>query len=224
MENVTLADVVRRLGARIVGIAGPPGGGKSTLARATGADLGDALLVSTDDYYLSKDERRSRGMTFRGPPGSHDVAGLIALLDAVRSGRGPITVQRFSSELDDRGEPETHADVPGHLLLEGLILGYRGDGYVAILDRLDLFVFLDVDEETAKARRFAREAELRRHGGGFSEVQMQAFWDDVLQPAIDTWVRDAKLEADLVIRTGDHNEITSTETGNEAVMAALERR
>src|SRR5437588_11617626 len=120
----TPADVIREVGPHIVGIAGPPGGGKSTLARATAAELDDALVVSTDDYYLSKAERRERGLKFRGPPGSHDVAGLIRLLEAVRSGRGPITVQRFSPGLDDRLEPETFEDVPFHLLLEGLILGY----------------------------------------------------------------------------------------------------
>ena len=220
----TLADVIRRLDASIVGIAGPPGGGKSTLARATAASLGDALAVSTDDYYLSKEERRSRGMKFRGPPGSHDVAGLVALLDAVRSGRGPLTVRRFSSELDDRLEPETYEEVPRWFLLEGLILGYRGNGYGAILDRLDLFVFLDVDEETAKARRFAREAELRRHGGGFSEQEMQAFWDEVLQPAIEQWVRKARDESDLMIRVGKQNEIVSAKASNEAVLSALRPR
>jgi D-glycerate 3-kinase len=220
----TLADVVRAVGARVVGIAGPPGGGKSTLARATVASLPDALVVSTDDYYLSKAERRDRGMKFRGPPGSHDVAGLIGLLDAVRSGRWPITVRRFSSELDDRLEPETYENVPRYLLLEGLILGYRGDGYGEILDRLDLLVFLDVDEETAKARRFAREGELRKQGGGFSEEEMQQFWDEVLGPATKTWVRQAKEEADLVIQLGPDRNVISARTSSDSVMAALEPR
>lgn len=224
MENVTFADVVRRLGPKVVGLAGPPGAGKSTLARATAAELTDALVVSTDDYYLSKEQRRERGLTFRGPPGSHDVAGLIGLLEAVRSGRGPITVQRFSSDLDDRIEPERHEKAPGCLVLEGLILGCRLDGYARILELIDLLVFLDVDEETAKARRFARENELRAHGGGFTEEEMQQFWDEVLEPGVKTWVQDAKAGADLVIRLAEDGSIATAETWNAGVMDVLEHR
>jgi len=221
MKNVTLADVVRRAGARIVGIAGAPGSGKSTLARATASSLGGALVVSTDDYYLSKSSRERLGMRFRGPPGSHDVKALVAMLEAVRSGRGPITVQRFSSEQDDQLPPDVLDEVPSYLLLEGLILGYRGGDYGRILELLDLFVFLDVDEDVAKSRRFAREDELRKHGGGFTEQEMQDFWDEVLQPAVDTWVADARRLADLVIRVDSGDEILGAEARNEAVMAAL---
>lgn len=224
MQNVTLAEVVRRVGARIVGIAGPPGGGKSTVARATASQLGDSLVVSTDDYYLPKAERRARGMKFRGPPGSHDVGALVALLKAVRSGRGPIEVQRFSSDEDDRLPPQVLDHAPRHLLVEGMILGYRGGDYGRILELLDLFVYLDVDEETAKARRFAREDRLREHGSGFTEQEMQDFWDEVLQRAIDTWIKDAKRDADLVFRADEDGTITSAETSNAAVMQALEHR
>src|SRR5207302_1015412 len=125
-------------------------------------------------------------------------------------------------QLDDRLPPETYKDVPQYLVLEGLILGCRTDGYGKILELLDLLVFLDVDEETAKARRFEREAELRKHGGGFGEEEMQQFWDEVLEPGMRTWVQDAKARAELIITVGAGGEVTSAKTSNEAVMAARE--
>jgi uridine kinase len=219
-----LARVGRRLDAHIGGSGGPPGAGKATVAREVSALLEDALVVSLDDYYLSKSERMSRGLEWRGPPGSHDLAGLLEFLDRVREGRSPITVQRFSAEIDDRIEPITLRSVPSHVLLEGWVLGHRDDGYEEILDRLDLFVYFGVDLPTAKARRFAREAELREHGGGFSEHDMQRFWDEVLEPGMDRWVRAAREGADLVIEVNASNELVSARTTNDVVAAALEDR
>jgi uridine kinase len=220
----TLASVIRVVDAHLVGIAGPPGGGKSTFARSVADELGDALVVSLDDYYLSQKERHDHGLRWRGPPGSHDLVGLLELLDRIRNGSGPITVQRFSAEIDDRIEPTTLPSVPPHVLLEGWVLGHRDDGYEQILDRLDLFVFLDIDEKIARARRFARETRLREHGGGFSEDEMQRFWDEVLEPGMQRWVRTAREGADLVIEVNASDELLSARTTSEAVVSALEDR
>src|SRR5437867_2320519 len=133
---------VREREAHIVGIGGSPGAGKSTVARAVRNRLDDALVVSLDDYYLTKADRAARGFRFRGPPGSHDVRALVNLLDDMREGKSPVVVQRFSAEIDDRVDPVVVDRVPGVLIVEGMLLGYRGDGYDEILDRLDLFVFL----------------------------------------------------------------------------------
>lgn len=207
-------------GPRIVGIAGPPGGGKSTLARLVADEVG-ALVVSMDDYYLSKAERAARGLRWRGPPGSHDVAALLDVLDRIRASRGPLTMQRFSAENDDRVDPVTIGSPPAHAIVEGWVLGHRSDGYGEILDRLDLLVFFGVPLSTARARRFEREASLREAGGGFSEHEMQRFWDEVLAPGIDRWVRDAKESADLVIETDDTGALRSVSTSSASVLAVL---
>lgn len=213
-----LARVVER--CRIVGIAGPPGGGKSTLARQVADDV-DALVVSMDDYYLSKDERAARGLPWRGPPGSHEIAALLDVLDRIRAGKAPLTMQRFSAALDDRLAPVRIASVPTHAIVEGWVLGHRDDGYGEILDRLDLLVFFGVPIDTARTRRFEREASLRASGGGFSEADMQRFWDEVLAPGLDRWVRVARESADVVIETDDAGALRSVMTSSESVLALM---
>jgi len=218
------AHIIRTAGLRIVGLAGAPGSGKSTIANDVIRELGpNALLLSQDDFYYSKLERAERGFSWRGPPGSHDLPALIDVLDRIRDNKSPLIVPRYSPELDDRIEPKVVQEVPGHVLLEGWVMGHRSEGYEEILDRLDLLVFIDVDEAVAKLRRFAREAKLRSSGAGFSADEMRRFWKEVLEPGLSRWVSDAKADADLVIALDASGRLRSAHTKSAVVMAALGR-
>ena len=68
---------------KILGIAGPPGGGKSTVARAVVAELGDqARLVPMDGFHLAQAELVRLGRRDRmGAPDTFDAAGYAALLE-----------------------------------------------------------------------------------------------------------------------------------------------
>ena len=75
-------------GARsILGIAGPPGGGKSTLARLVVDALGDAaVLVPMDGFHLAQPELVRLGRRDRmGAPDTFDAAGYVALLARLRA-------------------------------------------------------------------------------------------------------------------------------------------
>lgn len=223
--SVPLAHVVSSSGSRVVGIAGAPGAGKSTIASEVVDLLRERghipLSISLDDYYLSKAERAEHGVAQRGPPGTHDVPGLVDALDRIAARERPITVKRFSHELDEQVGPLTLDDPPSHVLLEGWVLGHPADGYEQVLDRLDLLVFLDVDRATAKRRRYEREAALREQGGGFSEEGMDRFWHDVLAPGIELWVADARAQADLVIETHGDGRVRRVLTSSPLVDAAI---
>src|SRR4051812_50174950 len=74
--------LVERGGRRILGIAGPPGGGKSTVARAVVAALGAAAaLVPMDGFHLAQAQLVRLGRRDRmGAPDTFDALGYIALL------------------------------------------------------------------------------------------------------------------------------------------------
>lgn len=120
-----------------VGIAAPPGAGKSTLSRTlahllSGMDI-PACVVSLDDYYLPLEDRQELAdrihplFQTRGVPGTHDFDRLIRDLDRLRTGdidglRMPV----FDKSRDDRS-PESKwpfiAVTPGLLILEGWLIG-----------------------------------------------------------------------------------------------------
>lgn len=70
---------------RVLGIAGPPGAGKSTLADALAAGLAalghDVVVVPMDGFHLAQAELERLGRADRkGAPDTFDAAGFVALL------------------------------------------------------------------------------------------------------------------------------------------------
>ncbi|MBU3076679.1 kinase [Sphingomonas sp. XMGL2] len=121
----------------LVGINGPQGSGKSTACLFLEALLHGqhGLRVATlglDDLYLTRAERHelARGvhplLATRGVPGTHDVALGEAVITALLSGHGAVSVPRFDKAIDDRA-PEAEwpaVEAPLDVLLfEGWCIG-----------------------------------------------------------------------------------------------------
>jgi pantothenate kinase len=101
-------DRARTLAARgrraLLGIAGPPGGGKSTLAQAVVAELGDrARLVGMDGFHLAQEELIRLGRRDRmGALETFDGAGYVALLRRLRDATEPVVyAPEFRREIEE---------------------------------------------------------------------------------------------------------------------------
>jgi pantothenate kinase len=82
----------RRRGSRVLlGIAGEPGGGKSTLAAALAEALGDAAVAPMDGFHLANAELERLGRADRkGALDTFDGLGYVALLERLRAGRDEV--------------------------------------------------------------------------------------------------------------------------------------
>src|SRR3954453_6838928 len=95
--------LTERGGRRILGIAGPPGGGKSTGARAVVAALGaDARLGPMDGFHLAQAELVRLGRRDRmGAPDTFDAAGYAALLTRLRGDEAVVYAPEFRREIEE---------------------------------------------------------------------------------------------------------------------------
>lgn len=152
MSNPTLTDQVTafflsvpRTKPLLVGITGPQGCGKSTLADAVVSRLNEvglrSVAVSIDDFYLTNAEQQALAsrhpnnpyLKHRGYPGTHDVALGATVLDALttRVDGSVHTPVYDKGARDGRGDraPATKArQVQSPLdivLFEGWMLGFR---------------------------------------------------------------------------------------------------
>jgi pantothenate kinase len=161
----------------LLGIAGPPGAGKSTLARAVADALGErAALVGMDGFHLAQAELVRLGRRDRmGALDTFDGAGYVALLRRLRTaGDEVVYAPEFRREIEEpiNAAVAVPPDVP-LVITEGNYLLVDDGPWAEIRDLLDEAWYVVRDEETrlrlliarhiafGKAPDFAREWVMR---------------------------------------------------------------
>ncbi|MFD9476024.1 MULTISPECIES: nucleoside/nucleotide kinase family protein [Streptomyces] len=151
---------------RVLGIAGPPGAGKSTLAARLADALGPerAVVVPMDGFHLAQAELDRLGRADRkGAPDTFDAAGYVALLRRLRAPHGPtVYVPAFDRALE---EPIAGSiPVPPHVPLvitEGNYLLHDAGEWASVRPLLDEAWYLAPAEDLRLERLIDRHV---RHG------------------------------------------------------------
>jgi uridine kinase len=142
--------------ARIVGIAGGSGSGKSWLARFLKAKLGaSAAIISQDWYYKDQSAAgaaKEKELNFDHPR-AFETGLLIGHLDQLRRGLR-VETPRYDFAAHARSPRRVPLDPAPVVILEGLFVLHQKP----ILKRLDHSIFVDVPADVRLLRRLRRDA------------------------------------------------------------------
>ncbi|MFG1676548.1 nucleoside/nucleotide kinase family protein [Micromonospora sp. NPDC049282] len=201
-ELVARARALAEDGPRqLLGIAGAPGVGKSTLAERVVAEVGPtARLVPMDGFHLAGSALARLGRAARkGAPDTFDVNGFVATLRRLRRLEPTsVWVPEFRRDLE---EPVAGAiEVPPAVRLvvtEGNYLLLRDDPWEEVRSLLHQAWFLDLDAELRLRRLTARH---ETHGKSPEQARAWALGSDEENARL---VAGTAAHADLVVRLAD---------------------
>jgi pantothenate kinase len=148
----------------IVGIAGPPGAGKSTLAEGIAAALGpDAVVVPMDGFHLANAVLQRLGLAERkGAPETFDVLGFVSLLERIARRDEVVWAPAYSRVLHESvGGAIAIAPSARVVVVEGNYLLLPDEPWARIGALLDLTLYLDAADEIRVPGLIARQ----RDGG-----------------------------------------------------------
>ena len=162
-EEELLRERARRLlvapGRAVLGIAGAPASGKSTLTELLAAQLAEefpsrVVVVGMDAFHLGHRLLEQRGLTgVKGAPHTFDASGYVALLRRIRETTEPVYAPEFHREIEDSlaAVVEVGPEV-GLVITEGNYLLLGDPPWDAVRPLLDEAWFVHLDDPERRRR------------------------------------------------------------------------
>ena len=196
-EAIDRASALAAAGRALIGIAGCPGAGKSTLSGAITGSVPSSVVVPMDGFHMLNEDLVRLGRRDRkGAPDTFDVDD-IAMLDRLRKQ----SRLRSSPHRDTTGPPArrfpTQSSVDPDVALvitEGNYLLLDQSPWTAVRPLLDEVWFVDVDDAVRVPRLIARHIEF---GKSADEAREWVMRSDEANAAVVAATRD---RADVVVR------------------------
>ena len=177
----------------VVSVCGGSGSGKSTFTGRLLEILGeDAAFIAHDDYYkhtpgMSPEQRAAYNFDV---PAALDTHLLVEHVAQLRAGR-PAQVPIYDFCTQTRCEQARTVEPVPVVVVEGILV--MADA--ALMEQVDLSIFIDVDEPTRLERRLRRDCGER----GWSLENAQRNYEQIVRPAHMLYVEPARAKADIVL-------------------------
>lgn len=196
-------DRARRLatgpGRAVLGVAGSPGSGKTTLVTALAAALGPvAAHVPMDGFHLADAELARLGRSARkGAADTFDAGGYLALLRRLRADtEDVIYAPAFDRDLEQPVAGSIAVPRAARLVLtEGNYLLLDEPGWREIRAELDEAWFCTVEDDLRRARLLARHVEFGKTPAA------AAAWVAAVDDPNAALIEPTRARADLVVTT-----------------------
>ncbi len=184
-------------GRLVLGIAGGPGVGKSTLAAQLAAGLGEvAAYVPMDGFHMKHAKLEGLGtVADKGMPHTFEGAAFADFLAALKAATGPMNGPGYSRKIEDTVDDAFTVPAEARLLVvEGNYLLLATAPWWRVKPLLDRAVFIDIAREKVRARLMKRHAE----EGLFTEERNRAHIERVDLPNYDL-IQRSRPRADVAI-------------------------
>jgi uridine kinase len=185
--------------AKVIGICGGSGSGKTTIVRKISEVISDFVFLPQDSYYKSAANMSNTNITAFNfdRPDAFDNELILEHLDALRAGRG-IEMPTYDFVHHRRADQTIRVEPRKLVIFEGIMIFSDKE----VRDRLDLKVFVDTPDDIRFIRRLQRDIEER--GRTLSSVIEQ--YMTVVRPGHYEFIEPTKQFADIIIPEGGANE------------------
>ena len=188
----------------VIGIAGGSGSGKSTvldrLLEGLGEDSVDVSVVDHDAYYVDLSHRTPEeraGFNFDHPD-ALETDLLVEQLDRLTGGES-IEKPTYDFTTHTRTDETETVEPAPVIIVEGILVLAEP----ALVDRMDIRIFIDADDDIRLVRRIRRDMEDR--GRSLESILKQ--YEKTVRPMHIEFVEPSKRKADIIIPNGGHNTV-----------------
>jgi len=186
--------------AKIIGICGGSGSGKTTIVRKISELVSDFVFVPQDNYYKSATYMSNSNITAFNfdHPDAFDNELLIAHLQKLK-GMEPIEMPTYDFVHHRRRDETIQVEPKKLVIFEGIMTFTNKE----VRDLIDLKIFVDTPDDIRFIRRLERD--IKERGRTMESVIEQYL--TVVRPGHYEFIEPTKQFADIIIPEGGNNEI-----------------